>query len=228
MSIPNGFYISQHGNKIPFVSGLLATYGYCEYVGVDNNLINNHFERAKNLLIDQFRKRQSLPKLIKPMADEMQEAEYAISQLGTSRSIDVSTLERLDFIGSIVGIDRNGKNDTEYRKNIYTQIFINSSSGEPEAIINACKFFSNATKIKYSELYPAKVLLEITTPFVPTQDLLDRLQLIAVGAVKIFISFQNNEDSFELIDEGFSPTINTYGFGEYGEPNEGGKLIEKL
>lgn len=228
-SIPNGNYISVYGFKIPYVSGLLSTYGYCEYYGADNVIIIDHFERAKSLFIDQFRKRQSLPKLLKMVTNEAQELEYTIANFGASRNIDLCTNQRLDFIGAIVGVSRNGKNDTEYRKDIYTQIFINSSSGEAEAIITACKFFVNATKVKYSELYPAKILLEITTAFTPPTDLVDRLELIAAGGVKVTVSFQNDDDdSFELADEGFPPSADSRGLGEVDLPDEGGKLVEKF
>ena len=72
--------------------------------------------------------------------------------------LDIDTMEgeQLDGIGSIVGEDRQGRSDAEYREAIRVRISLNVSSGEPETVIWLFKTLTDPTgAIDYFEDYPA-------------------------------------------------------------------------
>lgn len=63
---------------------------------------------------------------------------------------------QLDTIGIIVGLSRQGRDDTSYRSLLYTKIDINVSSGQPEKIISAIKILFDTENVEYTPVYPAK------------------------------------------------------------------------
>lgn len=55
-----------------------------------------------------------------------------------------------------MGLSRKaGQSDSDYREDIKFQIFINSSNGTPEEVINILKYLTNANKIWYYDMFPA-------------------------------------------------------------------------
>lgn len=121
----------------------------------------NHSEEMKNLLLYQFANSPNIQKMLEIYGDQVQELEIEYFKLLESLGIDTATDYALDVIGKEVGELRQGKNDTDYRSAILTKIFINNASGTPEEVISASKQITGATQIKYSEQYPAGVVLEI-------------------------------------------------------------------
>lgn len=120
--------------------------------------ILNVYERAMSLLISQFRDFKpdgsltNFMKLIKVLADELQELENVNWELKTERWLDSAIGAQLDEIGIILGLPRNpGESDENYRQRLRFQIFINSTSGTPEQLIAILKFLTNAESIIYVE-----------------------------------------------------------------------------
>ena len=63
---------------------------------------------------------------------------------------------QLDGLGQILGLERTpGESDASYREALQFQIFVNQSHGTPEEVIKILKFLTDATKVWYSEVYPA-------------------------------------------------------------------------
>ena len=83
--------------------------------------------------------------------------------LYTERSLDTSIGAQLDGIGRIVGLDRDGLDDVDYRATLIIQIQINKAGGEPESIITAIRQLFKTEIIAFKEIYPANYEVYITS-----------------------------------------------------------------
>ena len=89
------------------------------------------------------------------LANRVQEIENAFWQIYTLRFLSVATGAQLDGWGSILSIPRNGLSDTDYRTLLYFWVGVYNSFGTPAEMISVFKFCTDATKIQYTERYPA-------------------------------------------------------------------------
>ena len=93
--------------------------------------------------------------------DQVQELENAVFDIYNLRDLDVATGETLDYIGGLVGQPRPAGmigDDVAYLALIRGKIQINSSSGEPDRLINALWFYisdtAQASQVHYDEIAP--------------------------------------------------------------------------
>jgi len=191
--------------------------------------INNHVQRAQNLLIEHFEDSTNLNRLLAIYTEELQEIEYVLRDILNSRNLEIAAGAQLDIIGERVGESRNYSDDEEYRAAIYFRIFLNKSNGEPETLIEALTVLGSALSIRYYEPSPATVYLVFTAAEMPPSNLLSRMELIAAAGVKIILGLAITEDNlFGFGDEGgVSAPITTEGFNEEGY-TQGGHFIETL
>jgi len=232
MYLPNSFNISTFGYYTqPLLSGLISTFGYSEYSGVPDDFINDLVLRSQNLLIEQFEESQAINDFISIFVNPLQECERILSELQKCRDLDNMSGDRLDIAGEIIGPERGTLNDDDYRTLIKLYIYLNKSSGEPETLITALRFFTQAERVHYHELHPAKVLMQFTTIFPLPGNLLGLIQRLAMGGVKVLLEWSNDTDlDFGFDGEGaYPPDPDTDGFTEEDyTPIIGGKLIEEL
>jgi len=208
---------------------ILFSLGWFEGIPLQDDTITDHSERAKNLLIEQFEESEKLKTLVGIYVDQIQEIEFAISDIISSRNIDKAMGDSLDIIGERVGESRAYRTDVDYRIAIKFKIFLNTSNGEPETVIEALKTFAQANTIHYLEPYPATILLLYQSDFLPPAGLKQKIEQISPAGVEIMIAYTNNYNSFFAFDGegGFSPLANTAGFGEINN-NVGGQFMELL
>jgi hypothetical protein len=121
-------------------------------------LITNHTKRSLSLLASQFRSEKSngdmtnFQKMIKCFSDELQEAEDVNQQLLEERWLENAIGKQLDMIGEILDLPRQlGESDDDYRERLQFQIFINSSNGTPEDVIETLKFLTKSSYVNYLE-----------------------------------------------------------------------------
>ncbi|BAV80952.1 hypothetical protein [Vibrio phage RYC] len=86
-------------------------------------------EIAQDRPTSELRYKQNFQDFIEIYVEKAQEVEVALIELCAQKSIDTAQGEWLDLIGKIVGIDRQGLIDEEYRSRINLKISINSSDG---------------------------------------------------------------------------------------------------
>ena len=96
--------------------------------------------------------------------NQVQEIEDALRELLYGFDIDQSVGDQLDVIGSIVGQDRLGKSDDDYRIDIKIKIGINTSEGDIEKIITIWRLLAPGAEVTIEEDFPAKIDL-ITDTF---------------------------------------------------------------
>lgn len=168
---------------------LIATFGFHRFTSADDTIINDHAARMADLLIEQFRKKAL--KLIATChigGNIGQTIENTMSDFLMYRSVTAAGGEQLDGIGEIIGQDRNGLDDEAYRQAIITRIFINSNAGTPESLIAATRLLTEATRVRYYEVYPGTVLLH-TDGLAITLGTVAALDAIAPGGVKVYLTY---------------------------------------
>lgn len=110
----------------------------------------DHTERAQNNLTWSLQKENFL-KFVKVYSDELNVLEDTFLILANQKDIDIAEGVWLDYIGKLVGIQRNGADDERYRELIRLQIGINTSDGNPNTIMSLVQQYTEATEIQYSE-----------------------------------------------------------------------------
>ena len=178
-------------------SSLVSTYGWLLWSPGPGGHIDNHVERTIALLIEQFRvERPKINSLVSSVAASCQEVEDVLYDLLRFRAVGYATGKQLDEIGAIVGLTRTSDNDDVYRDDIYFQIYLNKSNGEPETLISALQRVTGA-HIDYCEPSPATAILTINQAVKPLPaDLLKKMQSLAAAGVKLYVQYNNAVDKF--------------------------------
>lgn len=155
--------------------------------------ITDHFERAISLLASQFREAPptvgltNFQKWIKVIVDMFQELDDQNYLLLTMRNLDTAEGVQLDGLGQILGLERQpDESDEDYRERLRFQIFINQSKGTPEEMIRVLTFLTKASKVWYSEVYPA--MFQMTTNGLtfpdPVSELIEALHSVSPAGVQ--------------------------------------------
>jgi hypothetical protein len=215
--------ISKFGFILPYRISNISTFGILLFVEPENGTyILNHSELALNLLLEQFKNPINLKKVITTFIEPLQELENLILQLRKLNSIDDSVGENLNRIGGLIGQDRQGLNDIDFRQAIYIKILLNHSFGQPEILIMAIKFLTKCQRNFYCEPFSATVYIDFNTNIIPPVNLQQVIKNIALAGVKIIL--QIGEDlNYNFV---FSPEIDNRPFGlGFSEMDIGGNII---
>ena len=175
-----------------------------EIVKITDYNINN------NLLLEQFKSKSLFIEICKTISESSKKLEDAIFEVRDEYWIETAIGIQLDNIGNIVGITRNGRNDTEYRKAIKVQINVNNGSGEPETIITAISGIYGATKV---QLIGKNGILYIWTNITLVADDYTNIEkLIPAGVQLILVSGSGIPFVFYGDSDGLG-----YGYLQYSE-----------
>lgn len=222
------FDVAKGGDSSPLNSTAKASFGYLSGAdeGTETPIINMP-ERAEDLLLEQYRYSDNLKKILKIESLRMQEIQYALRDIVLFRALALAFGAMLDGMGEVVGENREGRTDDEYRLAIRVRIFLNSSSGQIEELISLCRSLTNTTKVICREIFPAGVNIELSGASIFPSDLTAQCKKVAVGGVKIGISLVDDFGVFGFEDEGFETDSTCEGFGEVGT-SYGGKFAEVI
>jgi hypothetical protein len=138
------------------------------------------------LLQEQYKKSVKLIGIIEADNDQADDLETALFEIRDLYYLSTATGVQLDVIGNIFGVDREGLNDTDYRKAIEARSSL-IGSGEPEFIILILKELYGATYVDYrlgSCITPASYLLD-TDATVTTNE----LEIYSPAGVQPYILF---------------------------------------
>lgn len=111
---------------------------------------------AQGNLIEQFRGRASIEALVDALVTQCQEIEDAGFQIIEDTVIATAVGMQLDGLGDIVGIERGGSSDAEFRTRIQAQILVNDSSGTISELLEILVVLGAST-IVLTEWPPAKI-----------------------------------------------------------------------
>lgn len=181
--------------------------------------ITDHSDRAKTLLLSQYREKPNFNNVVEIFAAKIQDLETVYFDLLLNRALDTSVGVQLDGLGDILGEERIGRSDTAYRTALGIRIKINISSGEPETLMEIFASLTDATQVSYSEFYPAGAQLTSDGTTVPP-NLLEGMYSIAPAAILLILILSSTTPFvFDLDPDGagFADVGFTTGTGEFSE-----------
>lgn len=145
--------------------------------------IKNVVEEGINRLLYQFQSKPKIVSFLTAILNQVQESEDSKFDLLNGASIYTAMGERLDVCGSIVGEERLGKTDAEYRDAILQRIAINTSNGTPNKLLQILQILTGATVIRLWEHYPANIIFYSNNPTGNMDQVRETLQTASPAAV---------------------------------------------
>ena len=115
---------------------------------------------AQANLISQFRGRANIEALLDALVTQCQDIEDTGFEIITETAIATAVGVQLDGLGDIVGIERGGSADAEFRVRIEAQVLVNKSSGTIPQLLEILEVLG-ASSITLSEYYPAKMEIQV-------------------------------------------------------------------
>ena len=205
------------------------------------DLIEDHVTRGLDRLLQRYKESPNLNGLLSSLMQPLQEIENQAYKLYTERSIYTAIGFQLDGIGKIVGLEREDRDDEDYRAALIIQIQINKAGGEPESIITAIRQLYKTEEISYADVYPAnyevhfisgviienaKALINSISPagvgnIVLLQTMNTPFCLQEVNLVEFNYTWNNSDDLYidtentlAAVNEGVVKTCSGFGFVE--------------
>lgn len=120
--------------------------------------INDVVEIGSGRLLHQFKDKPKINSFLTAVLNQVQESEDGKFDLLNNASIFTATGQRLDVCGDIVGEERLGKTDEEYREAILQKIAINTSNGTPDKLLQILQLLTAAPRVRLWEHYPANII----------------------------------------------------------------------
>ncbi len=128
----------------------------------------DHVDEGIANLIEQFKNKDNLRKFLTSFLEQIQDLEDAFDQILTLTDVvAVAFGQQLDNLGLIVGEERFGRSDEQYRIAIDTRILLNNSSGTPENIIALIRALESSLSVEVRESFPASFIADVVTPIDP-------------------------------------------------------------
>lgn len=120
-----------------------------------------HREEALADFIQQFKGKEKLAAWLLSYVAEAQELEDTLADVQAISDVDTATGAQLDLIGAIVGEERQGRTDLDYRTAIKVRIRLNLSQGTLEDIRALIRGVAGDVDVKFFEFYPAGFVAQI-------------------------------------------------------------------
>jgi hypothetical protein len=169
----------------------------------------NHVAEALDNLVQQFKGSGNLALFITSWVNEVQELEGMWFDLLENRWIATAVGAQLDGLGSIVGEDRQGRSDAEYRVAIIARVGINVGSGTPEQIIAYVTTVTDGANVELTEFFPASLTVRAVTALTAAEatligNLLKEIKSAGVRIDFIYgISPESELKKFDTVGQGF-------------------------
>lgn len=135
--------------------------------------IGDHADRMVADALFQDQNRPILRALLQALGEGAQLQEDQFFDLLISRGLNVATGEALNQWGRIVGSQRGGLSDDDYRKFIKARILGNLCEGTPDQLLAILALVSEPSQVRYFEHFPAGFRLQVLRDS-PLSDLLAR------------------------------------------------------
>lgn len=115
----------------------------------------SHTAEAKKLLTSMFRGRPVIEGLLKAIVDQVQTLENVAWQVIEGRQLDNAIGIQIDKIGGIVGEDREGRDDADYKEAVRLRILINRSNGKVDDILKIALAAARGNPWQFWDYFPA-------------------------------------------------------------------------
>tara|TARA_R100001594_G_scaffold53735_1_gene87293 strand:- start:25537 stop:26208 length:672 start_codon:yes stop_codon:yes gene_type:complete len=145
----------------------------------------NQVESGLAKLLEQFKGKPHIEGILTTYLQQSQDTQTTYEEMLDERSIHTAIGVQLDMIGALVGEERFGRPDEEYRTAIFVRIAINSSNGtipDIKQIISTLTGLTNE-QIRVVEHYPAGmyIYLDTETIYSDLPDTVSKLLPVAVN-----------------------------------------------
>lgn len=187
-------------------------------------LVSDRVERAKSLLLSQFKGSPNINTLVEVLVTELQQLENTLCDLQDVRTLDKSYGVWLDEIGRQLKVDRGSYNDNDYKTAIKLEMFRKTASATKEDILRIVELLTGDSDAILLNKYP--YMMELTSFLYCIGDDLSGLDLIgqlfpANTALKINKKFRNSF-KFGTTSRGFNSgsSLNSLVYTKYGLIND--------
>ena len=136
---------------------------------------SNHVEEALANRIEQFKDKVRFGDLLTSYVEEVQSIEDALLEIQNETELPDAAGQQLDNIGEIVGEERFGRSDLQYRTALSARIQLNLSEGTREDIINLMLAVSGGVPVQITEFFPAAFIAALLDPIDPNVVDIDRI-----------------------------------------------------
>lgn len=124
--------------------------------------ITEHEVQALARLVEQFKSKTNLRKLVGTLAGRAQGVEDVLYAIEVQTILDNATDAQLDMLGRIVGEPRGtSADDAEYRQRIQARIRLNQSSGTTKDIYAVFRLLLPNAALVLTEFFPAGFVLDV-------------------------------------------------------------------
>lgn len=117
---------------------------------------------TKNRLYKQWEEDPEWLSMMDIIAASWAEVEGQLLEINDFRSVSTAFGVQLDLVGELVGRDRNGLNDEDYRRAIIVDANTLFSSGTPWELTELVRTLYPNNDVSYREFYPASFVLSIS------------------------------------------------------------------
>jgi hypothetical protein len=181
----------------------------------------DHINETVKLLPEQFRQSANLVSLIQLIANRILDVDNEAIDVAIQQKISTAQGWWLDFFGELLGIERSGESDDQYRARLISFARARTGSGDFTSIAEAIRLYTDpAALVSVREIFPAAFgVTIITSQPIPT-GLIRLLKLLKAAAVELsYVATAPDADTFV-----FSGTSFGQGFGTITDSTTGGKL----
>jgi hypothetical protein len=156
-----------------------------------------HVELANSRWTDAFRDKPVLTALLAAFVAEVQELEDSAETLRTLRLLDNSEGVQLDTYGAIVGLERLGLGDDDYRAMLKIWVYANRAHGGGDNVLYVvAAALGEDFDFQLIEHYPAAMLVELFSPLEIDEATVARLvKRVRQGGVNTQITWTSEEEA---------------------------------
>lgn len=116
--------------------------------------IKDYSSQGLDRLLSQFSDKPNIKAILESFLGSLSTTQTDSLAMLDYLDIDTATGYLLDNIGGIVGEKRLGNTDETYREKIKIRIFLNSSRGTPNDLLEALDLLTDSTRIQLFEHFP--------------------------------------------------------------------------
>jgi len=127
-------------------------------------LIKDYVQQGEDRLLDQFSNSPIIQGVLSTYLNELSNTQTSSISLLDILNIETAYGYNLDLIGKMVGEERLGNSDTQYRKNIKVKIFLNSSKGTPNDLLEILDLLTESTSLELFEHTPLHSIFYTDSP----------------------------------------------------------------
>lgn len=180
----------------------------------------DYITRARARMLQQFKREEApnLDKLLQMLISEIQLAENEINEIYTFRSVQTASGAQLDILGDIVGINREGRTDADFRAAIVIQIAVNNGGGQESVLAAMLGNLTDATVIDIWEVFPAGLDIFINSDDL-TLSTIQSLRRAIAATVGLSFSFTPGGVPFAFEGDSYGA-----GFGSTEDASVGGEF----